>query len=63
MCEFTVLLEGETVYKDAIYAKVDGTRVTIKDILGVSKVFENCKISEIDVRSERLVLSPTKGSQ
>ena len=63
MCEFTVLLEGETVYKDAIYVKVEGTKVTVKDVLGVSKVFENCKISEIDVSSERLVLSPTKGSQ
>ena len=63
MCEFTVLLEGETVYKDAIYAKVDGTRVTVKDVLGDSKVFENCRISEIDVSSERLVLSPIKGSK
>ena len=63
MCEFTVLLEGEIVYKDAIYAKVEGTKVTVKDVLGVSKVFENCKISEIDVSSERLVLSPRKGSQ
>lgn len=63
MCEFTVLLEGETVYKDAIYVKAEGTKVTVKDVLGVSKVFENCEIMEIDVSSERLVLSPTKGSQ
>lgn len=63
MCEFTVLLEGETVYKDVIYVKVDGPRVTVKDVLGVSKVFENCKITEIDVGSERLVLSLTKGAQ
>ena len=57
MCEFNVLVKGEIVFKDAIYAKVDGNRVTIKDVLGVSKVFENCKIAEIDVNSERLVLS------
>lgn len=51
-----MLLEGKPVYEDAVYVKVDGTKVTVKDVLGVSKVFENCKISEIDVSSERLVL-------
>jgi predicted RNA-binding protein len=59
MCEFSVLLKNKTVFKDAIYIKVDGSKVTIKDVLGDSKVFENCKIVEVDVNSERLVLSPT----
>ena len=57
MCEFNVLLKGEVVFKDAIYAKVDGNKVVLKDVLGVSKVFKDCKIVEIDVGSERLVLS------
>lgn len=57
MCEFNVLLKGEIVFRDAIYAKVDGNKVILKDVLGVSKVFEDCKIVEVDVRSERLVLS------
>ena len=57
MCEFNVLVNGEVVFKDAIYAKVDGNKVILKDVLGVSKVFEDCKIVEIDVNSERLVLS------
>ena len=57
MCEFDVLVKGEVVFKDAIYAKVNGNKVIVKDVLGVSKVFENCKIAEIDVNSERLVLS------
>lgn len=59
MCEFNVLLKGEIVFRDAIYAKVDGNKVIFKDVLGVSKVFEDCKIVEIDVSSERLVLSPS----
>jgi len=29
-------------------------------VLGDSRVFENCKIVEVDVNSEFLVLSPTK---
>ncbi len=57
VCEFTVELEGKAVYKGAVYVKAEGTRVTVKDILGVTKVFENCKITEVDVGSERLVLS------
>jgi predicted RNA-binding protein len=59
MCEFSVLLKEKTVFKDAIYVKVDGSKVTVRDVLGNSKVFENCKIVEVDVNSERLVLSPT----
>ena len=57
MCEFKVLLKGKTVFKDAIYAKTDEGKVTVKDVIGGSKTFENCKIVEVDVSSERLVLS------
>jgi len=60
MCEFTVHREGKTVFKDVIYAKVEGNKVTVRDVLGISKVFEDCRIAEIDVRSERLTLSPIK---
>ena len=59
MCEFSVLLQNKMVFKDAVYAKADGNKVIVKDVLGSSKVFENCKIVEVDVNSERLVLSPT----
>ena len=57
MCDFNVLVNGEVVFKDAIYAKVDGNKLILKDVLGVSRVFEGYKIVEIDVNSERLVLS------
>jgi len=60
MCEFEVSLKEKTVFKDAIYAKTEGNKVIVKDVLGTSKVFENCKITEVDVGSERMVLSSTK---
>lgn len=59
MCEFKVLLQGKTVFNDAIYARVDGSKVTVKDVIGNSKTFENCKIAEVDVSSERLILAST----
>jgi predicted RNA-binding protein len=57
MCEFTVILDGKTVFKDAVYAKTESNRVVIKDVLGESKEFKNCKIAEVDVNSTRLILS------
>jgi len=57
MCEFRVLIQDKMVFKDAVYAKADGNKVTVKDVLGDSKVFKNCRIVEVDVNSERLVLS------
>jgi predicted RNA-binding protein len=60
MCEFSVLLQDKMVFKDAVYAKSEGNKVIVRDILGVSKTFENCKIEEIDVQSERLILQTAK---
>ena len=60
MCEFSVLLQDKMVFKDVVYAKSDGSKVIVKDVLGDSKVFKNCRIVEVDVNSERLVLSPTE---
>ncbi len=57
MCEFEVVLDGKTVYKDVIYAKSDGKDVVVKDVLGSTKTFENCYIAEIDVSLERLILA------
>jgi predicted RNA-binding protein len=57
MCEFNVILNGKVQFKDAIYAKVEGDNVTVKNILGEAKEFKNCKIVEVDVNSTRLVLS------
>jgi len=57
MCEFKVILNGETVFKDVVFAKVKGSSVSVEDVLGQSKEFRNCRILEVDVNSTRLVLS------
>ena len=58
MCEFNVLLDGKKVFEDAIHVKVEGNRIILRDVLGTSREIRDCRISEIDVASERLVLSP-----
>jgi predicted RNA-binding protein len=57
MCEFKVMLNGEIVFEDVIYAKIEGKKVILKNILGILKEFENCLIAEVDVNAERLALS------
>jgi predicted RNA-binding protein len=57
MCELNVFVNGEILFKDAVYAKADGSKVVIKNMLGDSKEFENCKIVEVDINSVRLTLS------
>lgn len=60
MCEFTVILDEKTVFKDAVYAKVENNTVTLKDVLGNTKQFSNCKIVEVDVNNTRLILLSVK---
>jgi predicted RNA-binding protein len=57
MCEFNVILNGKTVFKEAIYAKTDKDTVTLKNVLGETKQIKNCKITEIDVNQTRLILA------
>jgi predicted RNA-binding protein len=57
MCEFNVILNGKTEFKDVVYAKTQGTTVTVKNVLGEAKEFKNCKITEVDVNSTRLFLA------
>jgi predicted RNA-binding protein len=63
LCEFKVMFGKEVVFDDAVYAKVEGNEVIVKDILGDYKKFENCRITEVDVNKVKLVLSPTKISR
>ena len=60
MCEFNVILNGKTQLKDVVYAKTKNNNVTVKNILGETKEFKNCNITEVDVNSARLVLTVTK---
>jgi predicted RNA-binding protein len=57
MCEFNVILDGKTVFKEAVYAKMESNKIILRDVLGESKEIKNCKIVEVDVNSTRLVLS------
>jgi len=57
MCEFTVFLDKEIVYRNVIYAKAEGNNVILRKVLGASKAVESCRIVEVDVSSQRLVLS------
>jgi predicted RNA-binding protein len=60
MCEFNVILDGKTLFKDVVYAKMDKGNVTVKSILGEAKEFKDCKIVEVDVNATRLVLASNK---
>ncbi len=60
MCEFNVLLNGKSQIKDVVYAKFEDNTVTVKSILGETKQFKNCRILEVDVNHERLVLESIK---
>ncbi len=60
MCEFNVILDGNKVFNDVIYAKVEGKKVIVKNIIGEGKEYNNVKISEIDVTTTRLVLETIK---
>lgn len=57
MCEFKAILDGKIVFKDVIYAKMESNKITLRDVLGESREFKNCKIVEVDVNSTSLVLS------
>lgn len=56
MCEFNVILDGKTEFKDVIYVKVDGNNIVVRNIIGQAKEFKNVKIAEVDVTTTRLVL-------
>jgi len=60
MCEFNIILNGKTLFKDAIYAKIQGDNVTVKNVMGETKEFKNCVIDEVDVNRAKLVLKATK---
>ena len=60
MCEFNVIVDGKTQFKDVIYAKVEGDKVTVKNILGESREFIGYRIVDVDVPNTRLVLATVK---
>jgi len=57
MCEFKVILDGELVAEDVIYAREEGSLVIVRSIVGDEKRFDKCRIVEVDSIHERLVLA------
>jgi len=56
MCEFKVYLDGEEVMEDVIFAKAEGGRVLLRDIIGETKKLEGATIEEVNVLETRLVI-------
>jgi predicted RNA-binding protein len=59
VCEFKVYLDGEKVAEDVIYVRVEGRRVTVRDIMGKPTVLDGARIVEIDVATTRMTLTRT----
>ena len=57
MCEFNVFKEGEKVAGEMVFAKVEGSGVTLRDTLGKERDMENACVTEVNVVSRRLILS------
>ena len=60
MCEFNVILNDEVLFKDVVYAKTDKNNVIVKNVLGETKEFSNCRITEVNVNTTKLVLTALK---
>ncbi len=60
MCEFTVMLNGKAHLKDVVYAKAQGNGVFVKNVLGETEEYKDCRISEVDVNTAKLILTSTK---
>lgn len=59
MCEFKVFLDGKKVMEDVIVAVADERGITLRDVVGEMKLFEDVSIVEVNVPATKLVL---KGS-
>ena len=57
MCEFNIIFNGKTQFKDVVYARANVGNVVVRNVLGETKEFKNCFITEVDVNSARLVLT------
>jgi len=60
MCEFNIILDGQTVFSDVIYAKIDGYTVIVRNIIGEAKEYQNVKVTEVDITTTRFVLETIK---
>jgi predicted RNA-binding protein len=56
MCEFRVYREGDMVMRDVIFAALERDKVTVRDVIGESTVYDGVSISEVNMPVTRLVL-------
>lgn len=59
MCEFKVFLGDGEIMRDVIYAREEGGKVILRDVLGETRIVEGAKILEVDVSAVRLLLGKT----
>ena len=59
MCEFKVFLDGEKVFEEVVHVKTTEGEVVLGNILGEQRKLKDCSIQEINVASEKLILSST----
>ena len=61
MCEFKVYLEGVQVMRDVVFARTEEGGVLLSDVMGDTKVMEECVIVEVNVLKTQLVLGKRSG--
>ena len=56
LCEFKVYLDGVQVMRDVVFARKEEGGVLLSDVIGDTKVMEDCEIVEVNVLKTQLVL-------
>ena len=56
MCEFKVYLDGDEVIADVVIARVEKGGVLLVDVIGDTKLIEDCEILEVNVLKTQLLL-------
>jgi len=60
MCEFTVIVDGEKIMEDVIYASLDEEGVTLRDIIGATMLIGGAFVKRVDVMKTELILERSK---
>jgi len=56
VCEFKVFLEGNEIFRDVIYAKLEDNNLILRDVMRTVRNIPNVRIVQVDVSSEKLIL-------
>ena len=57
MCEFKVILDGQVVAEDVVYARDEGGAVVLRSIIGREVRVQGCRIVEVNSVRELLILA------